>query len=392
MQPSLKIIHLSSSIEGGAGIAARRLNQGLIKRDIDSTLLTLSKASLPGELTIRRSLRSLIIGKLNSYFAGKISNQTFLSVMSVNSLNIKKFRKIVKPEEGIIHIHNWFNLVSIKTIQELANSGYRIVFTLHDQRMFTGGCHYSLGCEQFKTSCSTCPELHSALWKLPSRAQLQGIKLATNNSKTLVYIAPSKWIEMQARASSILKDSKIVSITNTLDNFYNKHSFHVSNQLDGLNLNKIRIGIASKDPFSYIKGGDLVAAINLQPEFHEYFQFIFMADFQVGAKENFWDSIDLLFVPSRFDNSPNVIHEAKSIGIPVIASRVGGIPELLDENHDILVSVADIGVDFFSARLEEVSRIVRNSHSRLDQIDAFRSLSEVSISDHIELYRDLMQS
>lgn len=39
----------------------------------------------------------------------------------------------------------------------------------------------------------------------------------------------------------------------------------------------------------------------------------------------------LLVVPSLWDNSPNVIYEAMACGTPVIASRVGGIPELVDD-------------------------------------------------------------
>ncbi len=38
----------------------------------------------------------------------------------------------------------------------------------------------------------------------------------------------------------------------------------------------------------------------------------------------------LLVAPSLWDNSPNTIYEAMACGTPVVASRVGGIPELVD--------------------------------------------------------------
>lgn len=46
---------------------------------------------------------------------------------------------------------------------------------------------------------------------------------------------------------------------------------------------------------------------------------------------------DCLIVPSLcYDNSPMVIYEAFSVGLPVIASHIGGIPELLYKDYNLL--------------------------------------------------------
>ncbi|MBK6826556.1 MAG: glycosyltransferase [Chitinophagaceae bacterium] len=50
---------------------------------------------------------------------------------------------------------------------------------------------------------------------------------------------------------------------------------------------------------------------------------------------------DCLLLFSHIENSPCVIGEALCCGLPVIASRVGGIPELIKEGHGILVPAAD---------------------------------------------------
>lgn len=47
---------------------------------------------------------------------------------------------------------------------------------------------------------------------------------------------------------------------------------------------------------------------------------------------------DFLLLFSRYENLPCVILEALCCGLPVIATRVGGIPEIIDDNNGILVA------------------------------------------------------
>jgi glycosyltransferase involved in cell wall biosynthesis len=90
-------------------------------------------------------------------------------------------------------------------------------------------------------------------------------------------------------------------------------------------------------------------------------------------------------VLSRADNSPNVIHEAKILGIPVIATSVGGITELLNKNYDFLINPEDA--------VEDTLRVIRNissmqmtdSSSRIEQ--DYSSLSKLNESNHLELYK-----
>jgi len=51
----------------------------------------------------------------------------------------------------------------------------------------------------------------------------------------------------------------------------------------------------------------------------------------VPDAEEFIGVLDLLIVPSFDEALPTVILEAFSIGIPVVASRVGGVPEIIED-------------------------------------------------------------
>jgi starch synthase len=50
-----------------------------------------------------------------------------------------------------------------------------------------------------------------------------------------------------------------------------------------------------------------------------------------GELVELYQQASVVAVPSVWDNSPNVIYEAMACGTPVVASRVGGIPELVDD-------------------------------------------------------------
>lgn len=53
--------------------------------------------------------------------------------------------------------------------------------------------------------------------------------------------------------------------------------------------------------------------------------------------------VDFLALTSRWDNQPVVVLEAMASGLPVLVSRVGGIPEVVSAEQGQLVEVADTG-------------------------------------------------
>lgn len=64
---------------------------------------------------------------------------------------------------------------------------------------------------------------------------------------------------------------------------------------------------------------------------------------------------DCLVVPSLcYENSPAVIYEAVSAGLPVIASRIGGIPELIEKYDGTLFTPGD--KDELAAKMDEARR------------------------------------
>ncbi len=63
-----------------------------------------------------------------------------------------------------------------------------------------------------------------------------------------------------------------------------------------------------------------------------------------GYRPSVWDSYaaaDIAIVPSRIESFGNVAVEAMAIGRPVVATRVGGLPEIVEDAHTGLVVAPD---------------------------------------------------
>jgi glycosyltransferase involved in cell wall biosynthesis len=61
---------------------------------------------------------------------------------------------------------------------------------------------------------------------------------------------------------------------------------------------------------------------------------VFREGFDRDRVDDVYEGLDVLVVPSLWpENSPLVIHEAFMHGVPVVAARVGGVPELV--RHDV---------------------------------------------------------
>lgn len=82
-----------------------------------------------------------------------------------------------------------------------------IVWTLHDQNPYTGGCHFTTGCERFRTGCGQCPQLLAPGPHDLSRHAF-AVKQAVLTGRELHVVAPSRWMLTEAQKSPIFRGAK----------------------------------------------------------------------------------------------------------------------------------------------------------------------------------------
>lgn len=342
----MRILHLSTSIFGGAGLVADRISSAQQERGYESLMYSREK-SLYAKAGSEK-IPSVIRGGLSSLitFGSQLNTKHPYPIMTPISVSAINREHILKFEPEVVHIHNWYNLLSLGDLDWLIQT-FPAVFTLHDQRLLTGGCHYTLGCNRSCSGCIDCPALKS--FRAASRHSREAISSLWQKHKGRYgLVAPSNWLLDLARVDPIgIHAKRLEVIRNPISEVF-QNTYREQIPLSG---NSILLLFVAADCSASTKGLDIV--LDGLPSngmiLNRPFKLIVVGgriDSRITSKYHYVESkgmlpeieiaklmskVDLLIVPSRNENSPSVIMEAKLCEIPVLASNVGGIPELFNE-------------------------------------------------------------
>lgn len=220
LKNKIKVLHLvSGNFNGGAAKGSYTLHLELLNKNIDSKIYTNSilNDNYVNVFTSSNNFINKIIkifkSSLDKYWPKFLYSKNLKTPFSTGLIGENFTKNKFYKDADIIHLH-WINngFVDIKQLSKIDKP---IIWTIRDLWPMTGGCHYTLGCENFKTHCNTCPQLGSLKYKDLSFSIFN--EKLKNYPASITLVGISEWVSRQAMDSKIFKGYNITTIYNSID-------------------------------------------------------------------------------------------------------------------------------------------------------------------------------
>lgn len=368
----MRILHVNTYDSGGAFNAALRVHQDLLRIKADSRFLLLHNYSSvqiensavyipPKKKQPGRIERT--ITELSNLITGFDPVKDFETRQQIQEkIKSREIEWFSFPDTGIdITDHTEYKNADIINLHWVAGfidySFFKknkkpVVWTLHDMAPFTGGCHYSEGCELFLTNCKTCPQLRGTDDASISRRNLKYKRKNISSSQNLNIVTPSKWLLSQARQSKLFRNYMHHHIPNGVDSStFIIHDKDIAREILGLPKDKtILLFVAFHNQNIKRKGFTfLQEAINTIKNESLFICSVGNAEPQTNLPKGIADlglikdeikmsliysAADAFVIPSTEDNLPNTVLESLMCGTPVIGFSVGGIKDMITHNEN----------------------------------------------------------
>jgi len=414
----------TSDIIGGAAKASYRLHKGLQLLRHNSIILSREKKSSDESVLAVQSTKApfsekvvdLIQTRLIDHNRTKLSDTRFS--MPYPGVDISGLSLIHASD--IVNLHWISHFQSVESISKLLELDAPVVWTLHDMWPFTGGCHYSAGCEGYVSDCYDCPQLRDNRHQIPLHVLKNKLR---NIKKNLTVVCPSQWMASCAARSSLFKHLRIEVIPYSLDIdiFKPTPKEEAKNRL-GIEPETILLLFGAPSTMVRRKGlEELVNALRLclkHAPFYELARLLKIKlllfghspdSFQALAPlsvvstgfiseevrlAEIYSAADIFLLPSLEDNLPNTMLEAMACATPVAAFGAGGVPDIIiDGKNGVLSTPGDVknfAEKILALTLQEAKRKGMSERCRAVMEDAHGL--EVQAERYVALFKELLET
>lgn len=410
----MKILIVNTSDNsGGAARAAYRLHKSLLAKGVESKMLVQTKCSDDHTIEVySKSFFQKLIAKVKPIVDFFLLRPYINRDKMLFSPSLFGFNDVVKEinasNPDVVHLH-WINGGMIR-IEDLSKIKAPIVWTLHDNWPFTGGCHIMWECEKYKKNCGSCPRLgshkeHDLSRKIFNRKQTTFAKLPN-----MVIVGLSKWLESCAKESSLFRNHKIVNLPNPIDtNVFKPFDKRQARGLWDLPQNKKLILFGAMSATSDVNKGfkELTESLFLLNDLN--IEFVIFGSSEPKEKQPFkvkthylghlsddvslitlYSAVDIMVVPSMQEAFGQTASESMACGTPVVAFSHTGLLDIVEhkktgylakpfERQDLAAGIEWV---LNNPNYNELSENGRNKIVR--EFD-----SSVVANKYIELYKEI---
>lgn len=410
---------------GGAAIAAYRLFKGLKELKQEPVMLVKEKKSNdPGIYKIRTKAPEYKIEQMlfqqihkEEIFQNRSERSNTWFSLLYPGYDLSKTQVIANSE--IINLHWIAGFQSVETIESLLKMKRPVVWTLHDENPYTGGCHYTAGCTKYQKDCKNCLQLNEDSFQLPFYSLKNKINLWNQN---LTIVTPSKWLAQGAKKSRVFKDLRVEVIPNSLEtDIFKPKAKNLAKKELGLDPQLITLLFGAYTGFEKRKGFvKLLDAMKYCLQDKEFKTLVKKAGIKIltfgppqedlekldieieligyiNDKErlsSIYSAAEIFILPSLEDNLPNTMLEAMACGTPVIGFEVGGLPDMVE--NDVTGYLAPC---FDSEKLGRlILTLVFDKNKRNQMSGNCRQLIEKKFKlqdqagNYLELFNDLLKN
>jgi glycosyltransferase involved in cell wall biosynthesis len=409
---NMKVLHLSTfDLAGGAARAAYRIHQGLLRFDIDSQMVVQHKQSRdPTVITAE----SKLVAKLRS-----IGDSTVLKfyqhrqqIFSPQWFPDNLLRSVNRFTPDIINL-NWV-CNGFVPVEALTKFKQPLVWTLQDMWAFTGGCHYTLGCDLYKVSCGNCPQLQSNRDADLSRSVWRRKTKAWKNLN-LTVIAPSEWMAKCARTSSLFRDVRIEVIPFGLDTtVFKPITSHIARELLNLPQNKQLVLFGAVDATGDKRKGfhllqtaltklkqsgwgdriELVVFGSSKPDkpLEIGFPIHYLGKLQDESLRNAYSAADVMIAPSIEEAFGQTASESLACGTPSVVFTNTGLKDIVDHKQNGYVSNYCDEEDLANGIawvLEDSERLQALRHAAREKAECEYAM-EIQANRYLSLFHEIL--
>jgi glycosyltransferase involved in cell wall biosynthesis len=293
----------------------------------------------------------------------------------------------------LLHAHNlhgsYFDLRALPHLSQ----AWPFFVTLHDAWMLSGHCAHSFNCDRWITGCGNCPDLtiYPAIQRDATAFNWQ--RKRSLYARSRLYLAtPSRWLLDKVERSMLvpaLSEARVIpngvdtSVFKPADRNAARTALNLP-QESAILLFAAR-GIRTKKWRDYQL---MHSAVEQVASVYKDRKVLFIALGEAGPRSThagadirfvpyidqpetvalYYQSADLYLHAARVDNFPTTILESFACGTPVVATRVGGIPEQVRALSGIGDSLGKNDQNTATGALVEPGNLVQLTRSILELI------------------------